>query len=105
MKRELYEQMRAALELCGYDFDEVINAHCRKRYYTDLRSIIFDICEREKGLVASQMGEIFGWNRSTVHCSLKRAKSLYKYDRAFSNTYDAIYGAYMTVVANGEAVN
>jgi len=101
MKKEIIEQFRAVLEFCGYDYDEVF-AHRRIRLYSDLRSIIFDICRRERHLVASQIGQVFDWNRSTVHCAMEKVYGLRRTDRAYSDMYDSIHGAYMALTANKE---
>jgi chromosomal replication initiation ATPase DnaA len=102
MKKELIERFRAVLEFCGYDYDEVMGNHCRRRILVDLRSIIFYICHWDKHLSASQIGEIFGWNRSTVFCSIEKVPGLCRNDRAFSNMYDSVQGAYMALGAKRE---
>ena len=103
MKREIIEQFREVLEFCGYDYDDVLTNHCRKRVYSDLRSIVFHICNREKHLSAAQIGEVFGWNRCTVFCSIDKVYSLRRNDRVFADMYDSIYGAYTALTANKEA--
>ena len=102
MKKEIIDQFRAVLEFCGYDYDEVLSNHSRKRVYVDLRSIIFHICNRERHLAPSQIGQIFGWNRCTVFCAIEKVYSLRKVDRVFNDMYDSIHGAYMALSAKKE---
>ena len=95
MDRKTVEHLRSAVEMCGFDFDEIISRHTNKRDYTDLRSIIWTILQDETGDSALTIGRHFGWNRTTVFCSIKKARELKEYDRTFRDFYDSVYGYYI----------
>lgn len=92
-----------AAEMCGYDFDEMMNAHKNhKREYADFRAIIWKLCADETGAKPMEIGRRFGWERSTVACAVMKADALVEYDTHFRNIYDAIYGYYMDRESNAE---
>ena len=89
------ENLRSALEFCGYDLDEIMTNRTRRRTYTDLRSIVWSIYCNERNLTCGQVGRAFGWDHSTIYYSLSRARDLRKTDRVFADMYDSIHGAYL----------
>lgn len=94
------EHIKAAVEMCGYDFDEMMFNHTRKRTYVDIRAIIWEICHTETGAMPKEIGRKFGWNRCTVYYSIGKARELCEYDKDFRNRYDSVYGYYMALESN-----
>lgn len=89
--------IKEAVEMCGYDFVEMMGNHTRKRAYTDIRAIVWSLCHRETGAMPGEIGRRFGWNRCTVHHSVNKAGELREYDKTFRDIYDSIYGYYMAI--------
>lgn len=87
--------LREAVNMCGYDFDDIVSTHTNRQIYTDLRSIIWAILKDETGDECRVIGNRFGWNRSTVFCAIRKARDLKDYDRKFRSLYDSIYGYYI----------
>ena len=92
--------LRQAVELCGYDFDEVMSNHTRLRTYVDIRSVVWEICATETAAFPGEIGRRFGWNRSTVSYAIDKARELREYDRQFRSLYDSIYSFYMVLESN-----
>lgn len=95
--------LRAALNYCGYDLDEVMGTKSRKRIYSDLRSIVWSIYCREQKVTPGQASRAFGWNRATIFCSIGRVQGLRQSDKVYSDMYDSINGAYMAYSNREEA--
>lgn len=89
------EHLRSAVNMCGFDFDDIVSSHTNKRAYTDMRAIIWHILQSETGASYAQIGKRFKWNRATVFYSLNKAHELREYDREFCNLYDSVYSYYM----------
>lgn len=91
----MFDNLYRAFSMCGYDLDEVMTDHTRRRGYTDLRSIAWDIFQKESGWNSVLIGSYFGWNRSTVFCAIEKSKQLKYADRNYRDLYDSIYGYYI----------
>ena len=89
------EHIKYAVEMCGYDFREIIRNHTRKRTYVDVRSVIFELCQAETGAMPKEIGNKFGWHRCTVYYSIGKAKELREYDKQFRDMYDSIHSYYI----------
>lgn len=94
--------IRDALNYCGYDLNEVMGNKSRKRLYADLRSIVWSIYCKERNVTSGQASRAFGWDRTTIYCSLSRVHGLRLTDRVYSDMYDSIYGAYLAYASKQE---
>ena len=93
--------LREAVNMCGYDFDDILSRHTNRQIYTDMRAIVWAILQEETGEGCLAIGRRFGWNRSTVFCSIKKALDLRDYDRDIRGLYDSVYGYYMNFESIG----
>ena len=101
-KKATIEALRSSLEYCGYDFDSAFDTKSRKRFLTDIRSIVFDIYQKTMSYSYAQIGIDFNWNRGAVKQAIIKANDLRGSDRAYTDLYDAIEGAYINAVAKEE---
>lgn len=102
-KKRIIDSLRVALDYCGYDFDTVVNRKCRKRIFSDLRSIIWTIYQAETNQSYERIGDDFNWNRITVFSAVERARNFMKVDKNFADMYDAVYGAFVNAYATEES--
>lgn len=99
LQERTLEALRSAVEFCGYDMGEIMERHNRKRVFSDLRSIVWTIYCDSLHASPARASAAFGWDRTTIHCALAKARDLRTTDRFFADMYDSILGAFNAIGA------